>query len=169
VLTERTPIVLAMNRASRWPRYGSAPARCPGGGWSQRAECGVRKTTNENGGHLDELFLSHRNHGRYVRQDYGGRYGAGGVKTRPRYAPAEAVIDLGAEAGEAFLLHNFLLHRSEINSTASARRAFSVTYMDAKTRTLDTGQTFQVVLSAGALDPTTVDGKAVELIAKFCG
>ena len=58
----------------------------------------------------------------------------------------EAVIDLEAEAGEAILLHNFLLHRSGINSTASARRAFSVTYMDAKTRTLDTGQTFQVGL-----------------------
>lgn len=79
------------------------------------------------------------------------------------------MIDLEAEAGEAILLHNFLLHRSGINSTASARRAFSVTYMDAKTRTLDTGQTFQVVFSAGALDPATVDGKAVELIAKFYG
>ena len=86
-----------------------------------------------------------------------------------RYAPAEAVIDLEAEAGEAILLHNFLLHRSGTNSTASARRAFSVTYMDAETRTLDTGQTFQLVFGKTALDPATVDGKPAELIERFYG
>ena len=88
---------------------------------------------------------------------------------QPRYAPPEAVIDLEAEAGEAILLHNFLLHRSGTNSTASARRAFSVTYMDAETRTLDTGQTFPVVFGEVALDPTTVQGKAAELVERFYG
>ena len=86
-----------------------------------------------------------------------------------QYTPPEAVIDLEAEAGEAILLHNFLLHRSGPNSTASARRAFSVTYMDSKTRSRETGQTFPVVFGTQALDPATVDGKPAELVAKFHG
>lgn len=86
-----------------------------------------------------------------------------------QYAPPEAVINLEAEAGEAILLHNFLLHRSGTNATESARRAFSVTYMDAATRTLDTGQPFSVVFGAQALDPATVRGKPAELVAKFYG
>ena len=79
------------------------------------------------------------------------------------------MIDLEAEAGEAILLHNFLLHRSGPNSTTSARRAFSVTYMDSKTRSRHTGQTFPVVFGTQALDPATVDGKPAELVAKFHG
>jgi len=86
-----------------------------------------------------------------------------------RYAPAEKVIELEAEAGEAILLHNFLLHCSGTNSTTTPRRAFSVTYMNAETHTLDTGQTFPVVFGAQALDPATVDGKPAELIEKFYG
>ena len=86
-----------------------------------------------------------------------------------RYAPEEAVIDLEANAGEAILLHNFLLHRSGTNSTPSARRAFSVTYMDAETRTLDTGQPFQVVFGETALDPATVGSKPTEMVERFYG
>ena len=86
-----------------------------------------------------------------------------------QYAPAAAVIDLEAEAGEAILLHNFLLHRSGANNTSAARRAFSVTYMDAQTRTLDTGLTFPVVFGAQALDPATVGDKPAELVEKFYG
>ena len=86
-----------------------------------------------------------------------------------RYAPAEKVIELEAEAGEAILLHNFLLHCSGTNSTTAPRRAFSVTYIDAETRTLDTSQTFPVVFGAQALDPATVDGKSAGLIEKFYG
>ncbi|NKB69351.1 MAG: hypothetical protein GKR89_19950 [Candidatus Latescibacteria bacterium] len=86
-----------------------------------------------------------------------------------QYAPAAKVEELETEAGEAILLHNFLLHRSGTNSTTGARRAFSVTYMDAATRTLDTVQAFPVVFGPGALDPATVEGKAVELVQKFYG
>ena len=91
------------------------------------------------------------------------------AEQEPQYAPPEAVLNLEAEAGEAILLHNFLLHRSGTNSTASARRAFSATYMDAETRTLDTGQTFPIVFGAQALAPATVQGKPAELVAKFYG
>jgi len=85
------------------------------------------------------------------------------------YARAGDVIDMPAEAGEAILLHNLLLHRSGTNPTATPRRAFSVTYMDAATRTLDTGQTFPIVFGAGALAPETVAGKQVELVQTFYG
>ena len=85
------------------------------------------------------------------------------------YAPMEKVISLEAEAGEAILLHNFLLHKSGINSTPMPRRAFSVTYMDSETRTLDTRQTFPIVFGKNAIDPTTIGDKPTELIQKFYG
>ena len=49
-----------------------------------------------------------------------------------KYTQDEDVIDLEAEAGEAILLHNFLLHRSGVNTTSAPRRAFSATYMDVR-------------------------------------
>src|SRR5262245_49374018 len=44
------------------------------------------------------------------------------------------VLHLSLEPGEAVLLHNWLLHRSDRNRTDVSRRAFSVCYMDAATR-----------------------------------
>ena len=90
-------------------------------------------------------------------------------RDEPRYAPADAVIDLEAEAGEAVLLHNLLLHRSGANATPNPRRAFSATYMDAATRTRDTHRTFPVIFGQGALDPASVGDKPAELIEKFYG
>lgn len=86
-----------------------------------------------------------------------------------RCARPEDIVDLEAAAGEAILLHNLLLHRSGTNPTPTPRRAFSVTYIDAATRTLDTGQTFPVVFGDGALDPETVGGKAAALVQRFYG
>jgi len=86
-----------------------------------------------------------------------------------RYTQPEDVIDLETEAGEVILLHNFLLHRSALNATKAARRAFSVTYMDATTRSVRTGRTFPVVFGEGALDPETVPPKAAELMDVFHG
>jgi len=42
-----------------------------------------------------------------------------------KYTQDNAVIDLEVAAGEAVLLHNFLLHRSGVNKTSAPRRAFS--------------------------------------------
>jgi hypothetical protein len=47
---------------------------------------------------------------------------------------SEKSVYLELKAGEAVLLHNWLLHRSDTNSTEIARRAFSVCYMDARTQ-----------------------------------
>ncbi|MEO7718931.1 MAG: phytanoyl-CoA dioxygenase family protein [Capsulimonas sp.] len=43
------------------------------------------------------------------------------------------IVYLEMEPGEAVLLHNWLLHRSDTNSTPQSRRAFSVCYMDGDT------------------------------------
>ncbi|MXX26268.1 MAG: phytanoyl-CoA dioxygenase family protein [Caldilineaceae bacterium SB0668_bin_21] len=66
---------------------------------------------------------------------------------------AEAeTVPLEMEAGEAVLLHNYLPHSSGVNSTAIARRAFSVCYMDAAT--VDThNHEYSLIFGDGALDP----------------
>lgn len=70
-----------------------------------------------------------------------------------KYALDDRCIYLEAEAGEAILLHNWLLHRSGVNHTDQPRRAFSVAYMDAETRNATTGETFPVIFGEGALKP----------------
>ena len=66
---------------------------------------------------------------------------------------AEAdTIPLEMEAGEAVLLHNYLPHSSGVNSTAIARRAFSVCYMDAAT--VDShNHEYMPIFGDAALDP----------------
>jgi phytanoyl-CoA hydroxylase len=51
-----------------------------------------------------------------------------------RFTTNAKTVYLELKAGEAVLLHNWLLHRSDTNATDIARRAFSVCYMDARTR-----------------------------------
>ncbi len=64
------------------------------------------------------------------------------------YCPDSEVVHLDIPAGEALLLHNWLIHRSDINHTSQARRAITVCYMDARTRTTLTGDTFPEVFTA---------------------
>ncbi|MCB0093831.1 MAG: phytanoyl-CoA dioxygenase family protein, partial [Caldilineaceae bacterium] len=61
-----------------------------------------------------------------------------------------APLDLELDAGEAVLLHNWLLHSSDTNRTTIARRAFSVCYMDANT-VCRNGQPYPVIFGTGAL------------------
>lgn len=77
-----------------------------------------------------------------------------------RYAPDERSLHLEAEAGEAILLHNLLLHRSGVNTEDSPRRAFSVCYMDAATRGLD-GREYPKVFGQGALSPDRLESAGV--------
>jgi phytanoyl-CoA hydroxylase len=60
-------------------------------------------------------------------------------------------IFLETPAGEAVLLHNYLLHRSGVNRTEQPRRAFSVVYMDAATRSTADGRAFPVVFGEPSL------------------
>lgn len=65
------------------------------------------------------------------------------------HAPDEKAVYLELEAGEVVLLHNWLLHRSDVNRTEIPRRAFSVCYMDGRTRSKG-GETFPIIFEGGA-------------------
>ena len=58
----------------------------------------------------------------------------------------DKIVSLTLEPGKAVLLHNWLLHRSDVNNTDISRRAFSVCYMDADTQASD-GETFTRLFS----------------------
>jgi phytanoyl-CoA hydroxylase len=66
---------------------------------------------------------------------------------------------LELEAGEVALLHNWLLHSSDVNTTERSRRAFSVCYMDARTRASN-GETYNTVFGEGAMRPEELEAAA---------
>lgn len=70
-----------------------------------------------------------------------------------KYARDEDSVYLEAKAGEVFLLHNLLLHRSGVNRTDRPRRAFSVVYLDAATRVVKGNRVLPKVFGEGALTP----------------
>ena len=67
------------------------------------------------------------------------------------YCTDDQILDLEVKAGEAVLLHNWLMHRSGVNETGQARRAFSAAYMDASTKKVRSGGTFPVIFGKDAL------------------
>jgi len=56
------------------------------------------------------------------------------VRVLARARPEERILAIPARAGEVLLIHNHLWHRSGRNATGHPRRAFTVAYMDARTR-----------------------------------
>jgi hypothetical protein len=66
------------------------------------------------------------------------------------YCPPSKVKYLELKAGEVALLHNHLLHSSDVNKSDIARRAFSVCYMGTDVYTLK-GETYPVIFGKGAL------------------
>jgi ectoine hydroxylase-related dioxygenase (phytanoyl-CoA dioxygenase family) len=50
---------------------------------------------------------------------------------------AEDRVQVLLKPGQAFLCHNWTIHRSGTNVTGTARRGFSCNYIDARTRVLD--------------------------------
>jgi len=67
-----------------------------------------------------------------------------------QHATADKIQYLELDAGEAVLLHNYLLHASDVNRTDIPRRAFSVCYMDARTVTTNR-EKYSVIFGNGAL------------------
>ena len=57
---------------------------------------------------------------------------------------SQETISMEVEIGGTVLMHNWLLHSSGINRTNKPRRAFSVCFMDAKTRSRG-GQPFPII------------------------
>jgi hypothetical protein len=68
-----------------------------------------------------------------------------------QYARPDQVVFLELKAGEVALLHNYLLHASDVNKTDCPRRAFSVCYMDAGTKSTS-GEKYSGVFGEGALE-----------------
>jgi hypothetical protein len=68
-----------------------------------------------------------------------------------QWCPQEKAIYLELKAGEVALLHNYMLHASDVNKTDIPRRAFSVCYMDART-VAGNSEKFSVVFGPGALE-----------------
>jgi hypothetical protein len=64
-----------------------------------------------------------------------------------RHCPAEAVLRLEVDSGHAYLLHNWMLHRSGVNPSPTPRRAFTSCYMDGRTVNTTTGSLFPIVWS----------------------
>ena len=70
-----------------------------------------------------------------------------------KHCPKEKILPMELKPGEVALLHNWLLHASDINKTDASRRAFSVCYMDGRTRDTRNSQTFPVIFGENALSP----------------
>jgi ectoine hydroxylase-related dioxygenase (phytanoyl-CoA dioxygenase family) len=71
-----------------------------------------------------------------------------------RYGRDEDSIYLQAPAGDAILMHNWLLHRSGVNPTGRPRRAVSVCSIDGATRSVRNPEhRFPLVFGEGALRP----------------
>lgn len=62
-----------------------------------------------------------------------------------RYCAQGDIAYLEVQAGEALLLHNWLIQRSEVNVTDAPRRAFTACYMDGRTLGTLTGKRFPVI------------------------
>ena len=62
-------------------------------------------------------------------------------------------------AGESVLLHNWLLHASDVNHTDIPRRAYSVCYMDARTVSTST-EKYTTIFGEGALKVEDLDAVA---------
>ena len=54
-----------------------------------------------------------------------------------RYCPDASIKTVALKPGQAFLAHNWLVHRSGINTTTEARRGFSANFVDARTKVVE--------------------------------
>lgn len=74
----------------------------------------------------------------------------------------DRIVYLEMEPGEVVLLHNYLLHASDVNHSPISRRALSVCYMDAQT--LEKGQPCKnpVAFGANALQPHLLEVAAAQ-------
>ncbi|WP_432726849.1 phytanoyl-CoA dioxygenase family protein [Variovorax sp. W6] len=69
-----------------------------------------------------------------------------------RHCLPESVVPLEVPSGHAVLLHNWLIHRSGVNPSPLPRRAFTMCCMDARTRSILTGDRFPIIY--GELEST---------------
>ncbi len=68
-----------------------------------------------------------------------------------KFCPDEKRVYLELEAGEVALLHNHLLHASDVNRSNQSRRAFSVCYMDGATNDTKNATPYARIFGPNAL------------------
>ena len=78
--------------------------------------------------------------------------------------PPEKVEMLELGAGEVALLHNWLLHASDVNRSGQSRRAFSVCYAHGETRARGADRGFPLIFGPGALEPDRLRSTAAAAI-----
>lgn len=61
------------------------------------------------------------------------------------HCPPDRIHPLEVPSGHAILIHNWLIHRSGVNTSPIPRRAFTMCCMDARTRNVLTGNQFPVI------------------------
>ena len=71
------------------------------------------------------------------------------------HCPPDKAVHIELAPGEVVLLHNWLLHASDINKTDIPRRAFSACYMDGRTHS-ESGLSFSRIFGQSALTPETI-------------
>ncbi|MCC7519162.1 MAG: phytanoyl-CoA dioxygenase family protein [Verrucomicrobiae bacterium] len=76
------------------------------------------------------------------------------------HCPSEKAVLLELKAGEVVLLHNWLLHASDVNRSEISRRGFSVCYMDGRTHSRKEDERYSPIFGAGALTPDGVAARA---------
>jgi phytanoyl-CoA hydroxylase len=69
------------------------------------------------------------------------------------YCPEHKAVHVELEPGEAYIMHNWLIHGSDVNNTDIPRRAFSVCYIDARTTHVPSGSRFPVIFGEEAIEP----------------
>jgi Phytanoyl-CoA dioxygenase (PhyH) len=75
-----------------------------------------------------------------------------------QWCTPDKTVYLELQPGEAVLLHNWLLHASEVNKTDIPRRAYSVCYMDAATVDRN-GRSYPIIFGEGAIRPRSRAGE----------
>lgn len=73
---------------------------------------------------------------------------------------SDRVEHLELEAGEVVLMHNQVLHGSDVNRSNQSRRALSVCYMDAATLEKDQPSSYLVVFGEGAMSGEALAARA---------
>jgi phytanoyl-CoA hydroxylase len=69
------------------------------------------------------------------------------------HCPGSKIIPLELKVGEVALLHNWLLHASDVNRSDISRRGFSVCYMDANTKHTSGNEIYPTIFGENALRP----------------
>ncbi len=70
-----------------------------------------------------------------------------------QYCPTDQAMALEVPAGHAYLMHNWVFHRSGVNRSTRPRRAFTASFMDGRTVNTLTGDRFPAIFEDSQPSP----------------